>query len=332
MTLLIAAANDDMAVLASDRRLSWQSNVQDDETNKATFVAARDARAAFAFTGLARTGSGFETQAWFLETLSSASKQNCTIEGLVEAIARAASATFPSLTVVPDAARRVAFLGIGFTYFEGRPVEARAWLVSNLESDVGSKLDFQVLRDSIALGTDAPPLLRLGGATTAADSVHVARFRELLARRAPRAAIEGKAIDVVRRAARRASVVGPQAGFAYIPSGVDTDMEFNYYTAHTSTMVYAASAVFALTCQDAMVLGDGVAAFGELLPTPNVPRVGRNVPCPCGSGMKYKDCHSGLTYAYLPLSAEIAFEEPHPGYDSGRRFIVRNRGTAGVTA
>jgi preprotein translocase subunit SecA len=26
-----------------------------------------------------------------------------------------------------------------------------------------------------------------------------------------------------------------------------------------------------------------------------VPRVGRNDPCPCGSGKKYKHCHGALT-------------------------------------
>jgi len=28
-----------------------------------------------------------------------------------------------------------------------------------------------------------------------------------------------------------------------------------------------------------------------LLKAASVPRVGRNDPCPCGSGLKYKDCH-----------------------------------------
>jgi len=27
---------------------------------------------------------------------------------------------------------------------------------------------------------------------------------------------------------------------------------------------------------------------------PEVPRVGRNEPCPCGSGKKYKHCHGKL--------------------------------------
>jgi len=32
---------------------------------------------------------------------------------------------------------------------------------------------------------------------------------------------------------------------------------------------------------------DGTPLFSE----PDVPKVGRNAPCPCGSGKKYKNCH-----------------------------------------
>ena len=36
-------------------------------------------------------------------------------------------------------------------------------------------------------------------------------------------------------------------------------------------------------------------AFDESIDTSNVPRVGRNEPCPCGSGKKYKQCHGKLS-------------------------------------
>jgi preprotein translocase subunit SecA len=32
----------------------------------------------------------------------------------------------------------------------------------------------------------------------------------------------------------------------------------------------------------------------EPRPTSTVPKVGRNDPCPCGSGKKYKQCHGKL--------------------------------------
>src|SRR5258706_11800639 len=47
--------------------------------------------------------------------------------------------------------------------------------------------------------------------------------------------------------------------------------------------------------------------------------VGRNDPCPCGSGLKYKKCH-------LPLeNAKPRVPEPHraPVHDAGLRLVER---------
>ena len=35
-----------------------------------------------------------------------------------------------------------------------------------------------------------------------------------------------------------------------------------------------------------------------------IPQIGRNEPCPCGSGKKYKDCHAAKGDAYLQELAE----------------------------
>jgi len=38
----------------------------------------------------------------------------------------------------------------------------------------------------------------------------------------------------------------------------------------------------------------GDAGSYQRLPEPDSPKVGRNDPCPCGSGKKYKHCHGQL--------------------------------------
>jgi len=35
-------------------------------------------------------------------------------------------------------------------------------------------------------------------------------------------------------------------------------------------------------------------AIGSDVSVDNVPKVGRNDPCPCGSGKKYKQCHGKI--------------------------------------
>ena len=47
------------------------------------------------------------------------------------------------------------------------------------------------------------------------------------------------------------------------------------------------------TTVDAETLGRK-AGFAALASSAHVPRVGRNEPCPCGSGKKYKQCHGKL--------------------------------------
>ena len=45
--------------------------------------------------------------------------------------------------------------------------------------------------------------------------------------------------------------------------------------------------------------------YTEILPR-HVKQIGRNEPCPCGSGKKYKDCHAKEGSAYLE---KLALEE-----------------------
>ena len=42
------------------------------------------------------------------------------------------------------------------------------------------------------------------------------------------------------------------------------------------------------------VLDEETVRKREAMPGSDVPRVGRNEPCPCGSGKKYKQCHGKL--------------------------------------
>ena len=49
-------------------------------------------------------------------------------------------------------------------------------------------------------------------------------------------------------------------------------------------------------------------------------KVGRNDPCPCGSGKKYKDCHESAGSAYLTKLAEKQARQAHrDGEGEGHR-------------
>jgi len=42
-------------------------------------------------------------------------------------------------------------------------------------------------------------------------------------------------------------------------------------------------------------LGEGEARLQDVSPAEAGPKIGRNDPCPCGSGKKYKHCHGKLS-------------------------------------
>jgi preprotein translocase subunit SecA len=59
----------------------------------------------------------------------------------------------------------------------------------------------------------------------------------------------------------------------------------------------AASGISVLDSTEAALAGMAVAggAAAASLPENPYPKVGRNDPCPCGSGKKYKHCHGKLS-------------------------------------
>lgn len=65
MTLILGLANQQQVILISDRRLSVNGKVVEDESNKAATLNLQDARLAVGFTGLARAGR-FQTRRWLL--------------------------------------------------------------------------------------------------------------------------------------------------------------------------------------------------------------------------------------------------------------------------
>ena len=148
-----------------------------------------------------------------------------------------------------------------------------------------------------------------------------------------RDALEGRLLAMIRRASNSPlsrGTVGPQCSICLIRAAPDSEMENTYYSAETSWTTFGANSVFALSGDGAFVVSGASHNVGCLLPAPNVPTVGRNRPCPCRSGLKYKHCHRSLRYGYLPMTSEIVFNPPHAGFPSGRRFVLRNRGTSSV--
>jgi hypothetical protein len=120
----------------------------------------------------------------------------------------------------------------------------------------------------------------------------------LVRERKPAQAILGKAVDVMATAARSPEsrgAISRECQSIILPVDPSRSAEGAYHAGEATTVMYGINTVSAL--------GEGRGAivtvesrFSVLGEDGNplviaVPPVGRNRPCPCGSGKKYKRCH-----------------------------------------
>lgn len=95
MTLILTLGNSDQVIQISDRRLSRQGELVDDESNKAGVLVCSNARLAFGFTGIAETASkDFITRDWLLEALNDALSSCTDALGILRRLRNSASNLF----------------------------------------------------------------------------------------------------------------------------------------------------------------------------------------------------------------------------------------------
>ena len=87
--------------------------------------------------------------------------------------------------------------------------------------------------------------------------------------------------------------VGRQITSVVLPADFNLEPIPRYHTSMPSHAVHYPSYVVAMNDQRNLAIMDGV--FEAVEPSSTRPlavqKVGRNAPCPCNSGMKYKQCH-----------------------------------------
>lgn len=321
MTLILAVNSGDAVIVAADRRLSIDGQVIEEESTKLTVLVTPDARMVVAYTGIARFGS-FETETWLVENLHN---PDATVFQLLEVLR----------TRLPDALAQAGVLNqaltvllAGYVYddaADAAPVP-RAWRVTNWEHT----LPDVVGREFVEIAEDfANNPVIVAGAAGAVNAKSLEQLHGLVALHAPGDGIRNKLRSMIRDASARkraGDTIGAQCNVCVVRPGPEHDIRATYYSASPTRRMYGVNTVF--TAGGGMMTRGGVLEVGEGLPSAGLPEVGRNEPCPCGSGQKSKRCHRRLGYTYLPLTAEMKFKEP-PFPSSGRRITVRSYGDVG---
>jgi hypothetical protein len=304
VTLILAMANQQQVVLISDRRLTCNGHVIEDESNKAAVCCCRNARLAVAYTGLAQAGS-FLTRRWLLEALMESAAPDFLMAPTIERFGERATRDFTSLRVLRPSDKRLTVVLAGYCY-DDTPPRCYCWLVSNFEridsqqpprAEPSNEFSAQYYRDKRPT-VERMHILLTAGVDRAVSQRDCESLRALLRENKPAQALVGKGIDALRTAAesvRSSQLIGKQCTSIVLPSNPDEDAVGEYHSAKLARRGYYPSFINAR--------GDGAAVY--IIADPlfearsandqpillSVPKVGRNHPCPCGSALKYKKCH-----------------------------------------
>lgn len=314
MTILIAMANNDRAVLLADRRLSTGGKVVTDSQNKITVLCCEDARVAVAFTGMALAGS-FNTADWLLTTIAALASQHKTLYPIMDALAAACGHQFGSF-----AESRLTVLLCGFIYSTADKPRPAIFRITNWEVDSSTPNVF-----SIVFGSGATPMVECAGAVSALEKSAESGLRNIMSNTSvPETALVSYALNHVTSAARSAigRTIGEHCNGVLIRAPVDTKIVATYHTPATSNVAFTAS----LVTPSGAAFGEATMTSGGLLCGPNR---AKKLPCWCGSGKRTSKCHAlkpGEVVSYIPMfqkSFPISVEELYKvPLMSGSVFIV----------
>lgn len=300
MTLILVALNSDYVVQLSDRRLTTGAQVADEESNKALLVHLTDGRLVVGFTGLAQAGA-FETATFLTDVALAACGPDFSVAGTVKRFCQMATTKWQDQRVSSRVSARnrrltISIFGFGPGHHHPGPVPG-GLIISNTRWD-GSGWDVHN-HFSVVKGFTTKPGMDLStetviypiGATGSITERVVAPIREMLEGHRPAEAIVGKGVELMREWARlkpASGTVGDQISSIVVPADIREGWTFDYHTAYpTSTVQYP---IFV----DATGRTNPYASRMEITQQEGsmaVPKVGRNAPCPCNSGKKYKHCH-----------------------------------------
>jgi len=123
-------------------------------------------------------------------------------------------------------------------------------------------------------------------------------LQTLLREGKPGQALVGKGVEVLRTAAesaRSSQLIGKQCTSIVLPSNPGEDAVGEYHSAKLARRHYYPSFINARGDGSVVyVIADPLFEVRDANDQPSllsVPKVGRNYPCACGSGLKYKKCH-----------------------------------------
>lgn len=132
MTIILSLGNNNQMIQISDRRLSCNGILEDDESNKSGIVICKNARMTFGYTGLAKWKK-FSTMQWLLKALHDSATPDYTIGEILERLKQNATDTFnnhPELKYVDPIYKKLSVMFSGYFNIDGNLKQGCA-IISN---------------------------------------------------------------------------------------------------------------------------------------------------------------------------------------------------------
>lgn len=322
MTLIIAAGNQDQFIQVSDRRLTVNGVIADDESNKAIVLQCANARLAVGFTGLARIGT-FNTGDWILSALNECGPPDYTAQSIIERFTGRATKDFTEIKQLGGLSAEHSRLSIAFTGYldhHDPPLGALA-VVSNFHNldtgivSAGSCGHFECffreeprphngqLALFFPLGT-LPPIPE-------ADSRMLV---DLVKSRKPARAIVGKLLDLFGKLADDATsrnVIGKQLNSIVLPRNRKLGAESGYHSEKVVAESYMPDQVYVVSDKLHMNVKDISIRPADPGTTPPLsgPKLRPNQLCWCNSGKKYRKCHGRPNKRGAKFSLKVTPDE-----------------------
>lgn len=308
MTLIIAAGNTEQFIQVSDRRLTANGRLIEDESNKAIVLTCSNARLSVGFTGLARAGS-FNTREWLLKKLNECAPPDYIADQIIKRFTEKATKEFshiPNLKSLSRVHKRLSIMFTGYLYHHAPPLGALA-IVSNFQNiDLNTTLNESSDNFNYYFREERRPndgkiiLFFKIGTLPPVQKKDIKIIKELVANRKPARAIENKLVDIIRKLSDHAAAgntIGKQLNSIIIPRDLTMGVESNYHSETVKMETYIPDQVMVVSNKLHMNVSN--IRVEPVDPTTSPPMSGPKLkpkqPCWCGSGKKYKHCHGKKT-------------------------------------
>lgn len=301
MTLIVVLSNEDQVIQLSDRRLSNDKNIVNEESNKVGFFEFENARFVYGYTGIAEYNK-FKAKDWIISALTKSACQGYDSERIFKQIQEEATRYFktsPDLRSLHPRDKRFSVMLTGYLYpYGGYELPLAVSVIfsnyqnfkTGLNADEATEefqpIYFQEKRPNNGKFTFVQSIGRL------LTGHQVNALRLLLDSNTPPEALIGKGIEIIREVSDlTVKPIGKQITALTLPRDLRKGSSESYHSHipyHSSFMADIVS-VYPGRCMAIkdMELSPVTKDSSTLL----IPKVGRNARCPCNSGKKYKRCH-----------------------------------------